>query len=267
MRVHEVLGLTLEQAKKGAQLGIECETEGRNLPMLDNRFWRTEQDGSLRNGLEYVSHPLKPEALRPAFTALNTGFRANEAVLDYSFRCSTHVHVNVQDFNENQLKSMIFLYMMYENVFMNYVAPHRVGNRFCLRFQDAGALTWEVESMFRIIRENNLAHAIANLRQDALKYAAFNLYTLRKYGTLEFRALQGTSDITVVEPWVQAILNLRMLAAAWEEPAALYAKFLEDPRDFADKLFGHAPDKFLLPGWQEQVEEGFSQNQAVLMSL
>ena len=267
MKVYELMGLNRNEMKKGPLLGIECETEGARLNSLFNEYWTTEQDGSLRGGLEYVSVPLKLADVEKALNSLHASWEANKAQVKYSFRCSTHIHVNTQDMTENQLMSMIFLYMMYENVFMNLVAKERVGNRFCLRFQDAQNLTNEVAKMFRHIRANDGHGAFRNLRQDALKYAAFNLYTLRKYGTLEFRALEGTQDVAKITAWTKAIVRLRSTAMKWEDPVALYQAFLEDPTELANNIFGHATERFLLDGWQAQVEEGFSQNQAVLMSL
>lgn len=267
MKVHKVLGFGQGEMKTGVLLGLECETEGRRLPQIENAFWNTVPDGSLRNGLEYVSKPLKEAQLGTALTKLHKEITDRGGIFDYSFRCSTHVHINVQDLDHGQLMSMIFLYMMYENVFMNYVAEERVGNRFCLRFQDAQYLTNEVTRFFERTRQIGLDHAIAGLSQERLKYAGFNLYTLRKYGTLEFRALEGTNDRPKIVNWVKAIIALRTVAMDYNDPVALYNDFIADPTSFAEKLFGHAPDAFLKDGWREQVEEGYSQNLAVLMAL
>ena len=267
MKVHEVIGFGLVEMKTGVLLGLECETEGHRLPQIENAFWNTVPDGSLRNGLEYVSKPLKETQVGTALTKLHKEITDQGGQVDYSFRCSTHVHINVLDLDHNQLMSMIFLYMMYENVFMNFVAEERVGNRFCLRFQDAQYLTSEVSHFFQRTRQGNLAHAIGGLRQERLKYAGFNLYTLRKYGTLEFRALEGTNDRQKILNWVKAIIALRTVSTDYNDPVALYNDFLADPGSFAEKLFGHAPEAFLKDGWRQQVEEGYSQNLAVLMSL
>ena len=267
-KVYEALGRTKNDHMKGAMLGIECETEGKNLGRVGGmQYWRAEADGSLRNGIEYVSIPLEPKLLETALKELQKGFKDAKVVLDYSFRCSTHVHINVQDLTEGQLQSMILMYMLYENVFMNYVSDERVANRFCLRFQDAGSLTHQVGQILRDIRRNGLRHAFMNFQQNELKYAAFNLYTLVKYGTLEFRALEGTNDLEHIQTWVQAIIRLRSNAMKWEDPMAMYEEFQRAPGKMANEIFGHAPDKFLKAGWQQQVEEGHSQNMAVFMYM
>ena len=267
MKVFQALGLAARDRKTGPMIGIECETEGRRLQTLGSDFWRTEADGSLRDGLEYVSRPLEPKEVKQALKSLNDWHEANKSHPNFSFRCSTHIHINVQDLEEQQLFSMIFLYMMYENVFMNYVHKERVGNRFCLRFQDAQALTYEVSNLLRRTKEENLKYGLRGLQQNTLKYAALNLYTLNKYGTLEFRALEGSKGVEHIDTWVQAIIRLRSVAMKFDSTEKLYEVFVADPEELANEIFGHAPDKFLLPGWKEQVEEGYSQNQAILMDL
>lgn len=265
MLLKEVIGYALNV--DGPKLGIECETEGRGLPVIANAFWRTEQDGSLRNGLEYVSAPIMPEKVVTAINNLIANQQKHGAVVDFSFRCSTHVHINVQDLNEKQLVNMIFLYALFENVFMNFVAKERVGNRFCLRFQDAGALTYEVAQFFRYALQERLAVGVHELNQNSLKYAAINLYTLRKYGTLEFRALEGCNDPQRIKKWIDAIVALRELAMNYDTPRALYEDFLERPHNMAMRLFGHARADFLKDGWKQQVEEAVSQNQILLASI
>lgn len=264
MKVYEALGLGAAEAKFGVQFGIECETEGRRLPNILTPFWNTEQDGSLRGGLEYVSKPLSAESVKPALSALFKEIKDEKGIPEYSFRCSTHIHVNVQDLDQEELFTMIFLYMMYENVFMNYVDAERVGNRFCLRFQDAGALITEFTKLVKNTRSYGLARAIRNLNQNTLKYAALNMYTLVTYGTLEFRALEGTNNVDKIHNWVIAIEKLRALSVALKTPQDAYAAFLHDPSGLAENIFGHASASFLKEGWHEQVEEAYSQSQAVL---
>lgn len=262
--------LGLGEPLNGPRLGIECETEGR-LPGDGPAGWRAERDGSLRDGMEYVTDgSIEPMGVKKAITQLHKHIKDAGGKVNYSFRCSTHVHCNVQDLTDWQVVNCIFSYMLFENVFMNYVAPGRVGNRFCLRFQDAQHLTMQVCRFIQNLNEygdHGLQHAIVGLRQENLKYAALNLYTLRKYGTLEFRALEGTDSPEKIDIWCQAIVRWRHNATRYGSPKELYESFIENPTAMAMEIFGHAPEAFLKPGWQNQVEEGYSQNLAVLMYL
>ena len=267
MKVWEALEIDPNHVVKGTMFGIECETEGRRLPQIDHQFWRTEADGSLRDGLEYVSHPLKADDVEKALTALFQEIKNQKGIVNYSFRCSTHVHVNVQDLEQEELFTMIFLYMLYENVFMNYVHPDRVGNRFCLRFQDAGGLHQEFIRLLKNTRGCGLGRSLRGLRQEVLKYAALNMYTLIKYGTLEFRALEGTNDVKKIHNWTLAIENLRDLSVVLKNPNDAYDHFLRDPESLAEAIFKHDKEGFLKDDWRMQVEEAYSQTQAILAYL
>lgn len=263
MKVQDILHIP---GLEGPNVGIECETEGRGLFHIANDTWRSEIDGSLRNGMEYITAPLAPNDVAKAITELHKELRKGGARVEYSFRCSTHVHVNVTDMEMCQVLSMILLYGMYENVFMNYVDKTRVGNRFCLRFQDAGALTHEVAKFFATAFRDE-TEAIVELNQNELKYGAINLYTLRKYGTLEFRALEGSSDPKHIHNWVKSLVKLREVAMQYEGPGKAFEAFANDPEGMAQEIFQSDPERFLKAGWKHQVEEAFSQNQLIISRI
>ena len=132
MRVYECLGV---QNVEGIHFGVECEVEGRKLPTVVSEEWRVEQDGSLRDGLEYVFEgPLKPAAAKKALETLFKTFKERKTVLDYSFRTSTHVHANVRDMEVKHVLNAVFLYILVEDLFTNFCAENRRGNRLPLRF-------------------------------------------------------------------------------------------------------------------------------------
>lgn len=272
MKIHECLGI---REVVGVKFGLECETEGRGLPDTAPQTWNAVHDGSLRDGMEYVTAgTVTPENVSKELNKLHKYIRESNGEVKYSFRCSTHVHCNVTDLTEWQTMNCIFSYMLFENVFMNFVDKSRVGNRFCLRFQDAQQLTTQVCRMIEKIKiveaegsNMGMVHVMANLRQENLKYAALNLFTLKKYGTLEFRALEGTNDVAKINNWCIAIANWRKNAEEYANPRELFNAFMEDPEAMAMKIFGHAQEQFLKPGWKDQVEEGYSQNMSVLMYL
>lgn len=251
---------------EGSVVGIECETEGDGLFPIATDDWRSEHDGSLRNGMEYITAPIPPERVKECIQELHKLIKKGKGKVSYSFRCSTHVHLNVTDLEQEQVLSMILLYGMYENVFMNYVDKSRVGNRFCLRFQDAGALVHEVAKFFSNVRKQDQL-AIHRLNQNELKYGAINLFTLRKYGTLEFRALEGTADADRISIWVNTLVKLREIACRYEGPQQAYEAFTNDPQGMAEELFSAAPEAFLKAGWKQQVEEAFSQNQIIISRM
>ena len=256
--VAELVGLGKHN---GILFGVECEVEGERLPYMLPRGLpiRVEMDGSLRGGLEYVfSKPLKKEIALKSLSVLFSQFVEANSKLDYSFRTSTHVHVNVSDLEVKKVLNIIFLYTLVEDLFVHYCAEHRRGNRFCLRFKEAQHLYHILEQMIRYAQVGREENVIDVLDQQVTKYAALNLYTLRKYGTLEFRSLEGTNNLEKISKWMDAIENLVTVAQKFDSISALHEAFFNDPEKIVDEIF--TDPEFKYDGWRAGVEESYSQS-------
>ena len=91
-KLFETLGLL---APRNGDFGIEIEVEGQDLPNHRTKFWDTVEDGSLRNGLEYVINgAISHKDVVPALEELQKAFDDEESELSFSFRTSVHVHMN-----------------------------------------------------------------------------------------------------------------------------------------------------------------------------
>lgn len=250
----------------GINFGVECEVEGVGLPdIIGSRAWRVEEDGSLRNGLEYVLRGALPmEHTIKALMTLFATFKKQGSQLQYSFRTSTHVHVNVQDLEVKQIINIIFLYTLVEDLFMNYCDEHRRGNRFCLGFKEAEGLANKFCKIVRDVYQHQDEHAFMSLDQNSTKYAALNLYTLKKYGTLEFRSLEGTNNLDKIVLWLGAISNLVAVGSSFNSIEELHNAFFNDPEAIVDQVFTDSVFKF--PGWQRSIEESYSTSYQVVLA-
>lgn len=174
--------------------GLELEIEG----------WRGERDfegfnftddGSLRNnGIEAVSLPTKmkfvPELLKSFFST----YSITEA--NYSERCSTHVHMNVQNFTLEQLATLCLTYQVVERLLFTYVDPIRSSNIFCVPwFQAAG----------RVDLANTITSGKWRDLQTWQKYTALNLLAVAQRGTVEYRHLEGTCDVQHILGWLNLL--------------------------------------------------------------
>lgn len=188
------------------RFGLEIECEGNNLPLLKGHPWISTDDGSLRGVFphsrnEYIlNKPLDlPEAVE-AIAFLNKQFEEHKSELNFSFRTSVHVHANMQQLDEVQVLNVIYLYMLMEPSLVEYCGEGRKANRFCLRLQDADGLYDLLSQIFvrglRYVKE---------YREDAIRYSSLNLAPLYKYGSVEFRAMRGTSDPAVLVPWLNVL--------------------------------------------------------------
>lgn len=229
----------------GALVGVELEIEGQNLPPTAPSQWEVKRDGSLRNGLEYVfASPLGSVGAKEALEALGVHLKASGAILEYSFRTSTHVHVNVSNLDVEVVKAMAAIFTLFEDEYINFCARSRKANRFCLSSKDADGV---VDNLKSFLLRGHLPD------RDRGKYSAMNLCTIRQFGTLEFRTLEGTDDWVRIFTWVRALLAIRKAA---KELGSVKAVLALNEEELAKMLFPteRLRDQFLKDGWLERTQ-------------
>jgi len=192
---------------EGPLIGVEIEVEGTNLPRdMTRTGWTIHQDGSLRGeSAEYVfSKPVDYERANKILDKFAEKI-ATATDISMSYRTSVHVHVNVRDMTFTQIYNMILLYTLYEDQFGQLAGDHRIGNLFCLRMKDAKGYLDALRKAAELGRWNNL-------NSQHLRYSACNPVSMFSHGTLEFRAMRGTTDTHLIRRWYTLLLRLRHAA-------------------------------------------------------
>ncbi len=187
-------------------VGVEIELENATkIDISGDPRWCTHRDGSLRdNGVEFVyRYPLNGinvvESLH-SFEAAVKGCKVS-----VSPRTSVHVHVDASDLTKRQLRDLILLYMIWEDVIFKTYAPERYGNHFCLPFNQCldllPAPLWLT---------NNFNDFANNVNTPAVgRYCAFNLKSIFKFGSVEFRHLGGEYKADTIIEWVNTCLAFK----------------------------------------------------------
>lgn len=254
MKVFEAFRLA-QPLFNGGVIGFEMEVEGMNLPSsIKGSFWSAKKDGSLRGeALEYVLRkPVMPDVFEKALSILNKQLNTEDTKLDFSFRTSNHVHVNVSDMEIPHLLNMIYIYFLVEDMFIKYAGDSRKGNRFCLRMRDAEGI---VDTVLRTFTDNIPAR-IMRLKMDEVKYAAINLAAISSYSSLEFRALRGTNDPEIILPWVKALANLRDVAMSFDGIYSVYQYITTNDNllQLIDNIFGEHVNLFKYNGFEQDIQ-------------
>lgn len=174
--------------------------DGDSLPFSlheDTQWWDDlgwQRDGSLRNnGIEVVTHPVTFDEALKDFKKVHEYVHVGE--LAYTHRTSTHVHVNVQNLSDTQVKTLTMLYALFENVFFNFVGPVRANNIHCVPLNYT-------------YLPNKYSRPLTELVETWSKYTAFNLCPVRTLGTVEFRHLYGTGDYEIYKQWLTLLRSL-----------------------------------------------------------
>jgi hypothetical protein len=211
---------------KGLRFGVEVEMEGAGLPDAEDLIpgWSFHRDGSLRGESgEYVfDSPKTLTESRKLIEDLFAHFRNIGSVLKPSYRTSTHVHVNVSDLTWGKVANIITIWAMVEKAALAWCAPRRDGNLFCIPFY----VSPQPISDFIEFTVTGLC----DFKENRLKYSSLNLYTLRKFGTLEFRTLEGLSNPGKLFKWLNFLEALYTEALSFKNPTHILTTYSEEGR-------------------------------------
>lgn len=165
-------------------LGVEIELEGFTdddvAASSKLKYWSVKADNSLRNsGVEFVTRGgLGGATLESAIVEVSDLLQRIE--FNASWRCSTHMHINMLDFSLEQVVKFILAYVCVESIMFDFCSPSRKHSNFCVPLNVAKGQTRDMVSM---MRENWFPP------QHGSKYMALNMLPIGNtdLGTLEFR--------------------------------------------------------------------------------
>lgn len=212
---------TYDVTDKKTLLGIEVEVE--NVPDAGSLLllsptssgkhqwlWKAVEDGSLRNfGREFVSLPISGDNIMKSLQFLKTSFETTKGLENYEFtnRTSVHIHMNVCDMTVEQVATLLLGYALVEPfLYDTFVGGDRRYNIFSVPITDS-SLSNQVR---RILQgePKTLFDGILGWQ----KYTGLNLIPIRSQGTVEFRQMLGTLDLTKLNNWINIILSLKRFA-------------------------------------------------------
>lgn len=242
-----VEGLPDPEVILGIELEIEQWHEAKRGHCLGFNY---ENDGSLRNnGIEGISMPVPAKFMR---NMLNGFFEMHGITEDfYSDRCSTHVHMNVQECTVQEVKVICLLYQIFERLLFKYVGHERDENIFCVPWHQSGLTATFVDKLQRNF------DAVA---RNWVKYSALNLLPMRDKGTIEFRHLHGTCDVNVIMQWVRYITHLYAYAKKTSYKALtktlLEMNTISNYDLFIMDVFGADAPSLMVDNWKADLNVG-----------
>lgn len=241
MKCNEMFkGYGLRIPDSNRDFGIEIEVEGHNIAPINTKFWTCTRDGSLRGeSMEYISNgPQLFKDFKKIHAELMQHFKDHETIPKMSFRTSVHVHLNVNHLTPDELRTVVYLYLLFEEDLLKFSGEERYGNRFCLSIRDAEGFIESIKyhlggTMTRIVQ----------IKADYIRYSSLNIASLIKFGTLEFRSMRGTLDYDVLSNWLKLIQCLRDAAVHFKNAKKVYDFLMNKGSDeLYNKVFGNLKD-------------------------
>lgn len=214
-------------AVKEVLFGIECEIEDiKAWNEWVGDHWGITEDGSLRNnGKEFLMPPNNFNNSMEMFKKLHANLSLGKE--PFSDRTSIHVHVNMQNLRENEVKQIILLYALFEEYFFMIPDSGRRANIHCVPLSETFLPSYYNQGL-------------PVLHQKWQKYSALNVKPLTEHGTLEFRHMHGHNDADKMAQWLKLLENLVQVGSTME-PFSPTNLTPENIRALFSKLFGHFP--------------------------
>lgn len=213
-----------------------------DLPDTLTKEWRAITDGSLRNfGIEYIFR--KPLKYDEAISALENFRESIKSIkfIENSNSCSTHVHINFMKEDFLTLGNFITIWVLFENILVEYSGEHRRSNFFSLPTRAAEVLYLNIVTMFSKLSKKDPSGLSWSV--NTCKYGSINLATLAKLGSLEVRTFRGTTDMNIVIKWVSVLNNILEFSRKDTTPRAILRAYRDYGPDFLfDKIFGDYAD-------------------------
>lgn len=244
-------------------VGIELEIESFPRPFHEDLSFggvRFTEDGSLRNGgIEAITKPLYIKHVKNLLTAFFTKFTITDA--NYSERCSTHVHFNVQSITIEQLTTICLVYQTVEKLLFEFVGHERNNNIFCVPWMQSNI-------NYNIVNKMKGGSSIA-FRQWQ-KYSALNLIPVTTQGTIEFRHLFGTCNTDKICNWIYILAKIFEYALKTDIEDAktqiVNMNTVSNYRQWLVMVFGDYADKFAsYPGFERDLSVGVIESKLMLI--
>jgi hypothetical protein len=256
-----------KRGKKGDQ-GLELEVEASEpLPEIDTEHWVTKLEPSLRGGergmaKEYISKGVLQAYQVPRAIAFlsKTLEDPKLKVMKDSKRTSFHVHNNVLYLEPRQLWTNVCAYWLCENVLFSRLPGHRQGNHFCLRLSDAEGT---LRSCVKDLKEEA---PFSNFSDNAVRYSGQNLASITKFGSIEYRGMEGTTDGERLSEWSSELLSLTSkVPTLWDTPDQMMDEYYsQGAAHFLSRIFS---SKFLEPIFKVDYRGMMEENEGTLLEL
>ena len=192
-------------------IGVELELENCSYQTSVNLgLWHRKHDGSLRDaGSEFVmgfGHAVTPLRGMDVITALNMIQSYFDDMPDafkpsISKRCSTHIHMDVRDMEDDAFAVLLMLYARYEDDLIRFYAPERMDNHYCRR---ASEIPYAQDRLSRLSNGVD-KYLIDDICSNGDKYTACNWKSVAQRGSLEFRFFPGTIYMDNVLEWINVL--------------------------------------------------------------
>ena len=172
----------------------------------DNDYWHVKDDSSC--GWEIASYKSKGVKDLVNIAKVTDSVAAAGGVV--STKCGLHLHVEVEDFNNAQMATLMAIWMKIEWVVANSIPLHRAKNKYCrlmnvFHKNHRNKDLQNAQTFWDVIKPNLYGN------YDRFRRVAVNIWNYTANDgkpTVEFRFPEGTLNSNEVKNWIRLLVRL-----------------------------------------------------------
>ncbi|WPH64728.1 hypothetical protein [Vibrio phage vB_VpaP_SJSY21] len=208
------------------RVGLEIELENMDILFGRNGHWVVVEEDSLRDGVEFVMHGDGKEGVEiiESLEQLMEILQTN--VFSPTWRCSTHIHIDIRHMTLPQLKRFALGNVVLEDLMYEAAGPHRKQSNFCMPFSIAEELGM---ILGRYWHKETLREFINGVNSEWTKYAGMNFLPATTLGTLEFRNSEPKHTRGTLLRLINRNLAVQQYAINFEGTDEEFVNSLKDP--------------------------------------
>lgn len=226
-------------------MGIELELEDVD-DVNPPEHWTTHHDGSLRNGIEFVTRtPISGDTLVSAIRNFyNKKFNYTNGP-----RTSTHIHVNAYPLSVGNVRALFAVSYAVENALFSILEAKRKWCGYCMALSEMDST--RARELLNTTKTEMFKHNLGTRNED--KYYGLNLSSIAKHGTIEFRYFPGAPTKDELYSWLDYCTQMVKMC---QSVTLDQLSTIESAEAFMELLKQHLPrwsQKFLDAGWAEDI--------------
>lgn len=229
--------------------GVEVELVGiADYPVLV--YWDAKRDGSIRGAgameLTFTT-PLGGADIESALEEL-ASFVSTQPRAGVNYSCSTHVHLDVRDLTPQELARLIVCYLVFERGLYRLAGEGRSLSPFCAPLYSINNFVYDVSS--------GAGEEWVSRTVNFGRYAGLNLAAIERFGSLEFRHLEGTLDTQRIKEWINLAGSLKTYAQQGGDCYEILLRTSASYGELCESIFGERAPLFMYPAAEEDSLNG-----------
>lgn len=254
-------------------MGLEFEAETDDpigLPNINTMFWRTDKDPSLRGMFtaEYVTKkPVPYDKTKAVIGALFKDLQGFKPKPN-SRTTSWHVHVNALKFTPREFITNLYTYWLLEPLLIHQCGDHRKQSTFALQLCDAQAMINSLNEDFYINLSRCPDDCLCGIAfNNEQRYGGQNLAAFRKFGSIEYRSMEGTLNRERIETWTDSLSKVWNLEPNFDNPDLLLDMYYDKGVDKVVTLvLGDVGERLMKAHLDKRVKTNIEDNALLLCS-